>query len=173
MSPASPWCVRPARPADVPAIVSMKQAWAFEDGSFDLFTADQDEWSHQMFGATPRFHALLAHDGDVVAAMLLYRERSVPGWLNSVISVLDLYTKPAYRRTYAARSLMAEVTRIAVRASAPLIELTVHRENPARKFYERLGFEHVHEALTYMVAGPAINILAADAPQSERGPAIA
>jgi ribosomal protein S18 acetylase RimI-like enzyme len=68
-----------------------------------------------------------------------------------VITIVGLYTKPAYRRRSIATALVTQIGHLAVAGDIRLIELTVHRDNLARQFYERLGFQHVPEAVAYMV----------------------
>lgn len=48
----------------------------------------------------------------------------------------------------------------AVEKGIPLIQLNVHENNPARRFYRRLGFGHLRECLTYAIGGQAMLQLA-------------
>jgi ribosomal protein S18 acetylase RimI-like enzyme len=49
---------------------------------------------------------------------------------------------------------------------AAFIELTVDKDNEARKFYERVGFAHVSQCMAYVAAQPALRALAASSPAS-------
>ena len=53
-----------------------------------------------------------------------------------------------------------EAATVAVEQSGPLVQLTVLPDNPARKFYHRLGFRHLRECLTYAIGGEPMTALA-------------
>jgi GNAT superfamily N-acetyltransferase len=64
-------------------------------------------------------------------------------------------------------ALMRAVARVAVERGCPRLDLQVLDWNPARHFYERLGFEPLRAWLPYRLAGDALPALAA-APTVER-----
>lgn len=50
---------------------------------------------------------------------------------------------------------------IAMAEGVPLIQLNVHEGNSARQFYDRAGFQHLPECLTYAIGGGRMRDLAA------------
>ncbi len=55
---------------------------------------------------------------------------------------------------------MARVAALAHDLGSPIVELTVRADNPAQEFYQRSGFAHLPQCLTYVLAGPALAALA-------------
>jgi len=55
---------------------------------------------------------------------------------------------------------VSAVAAAAIERGIPLIQLTVMDDNPARRFYRCLGFEHLKECLTYAIGGQPMLTLA-------------
>ena len=57
----APVCrVRPAVPADIPALMRMKYDLACEDGTADCIGASDQDWLRDGFGSNARFTAAVA-----------------------------------------------------------------------------------------------------------------
>ena len=56
--------------------------------------------------------------------------------------------------------MVAQIAAYAHGLGSPIVELTVHADNPAQAFYQRSGFQHLPQCLTYVLAGPALEALA-------------
>lgn len=147
---------RPARPADIPALMRMKAALAADDGCVESALAGKSDWFDHLFGPTPRFAALVAERSETVAGMLIYGDRFFPGWSGSAITVHDLFVDPLHRRQGIATALLRHLAQEAIKRNAMLMELTVRENNPARRFYDRTGFQHLAHCLTYVITGPAL-----------------
>ncbi|HUH86114.1 MAG TPA: GNAT family N-acetyltransferase [Stellaceae bacterium] len=152
--------VRPARPGDVPVLYRMKQALTREEGNDAVLRASERDWTRDGFGPDARFRIFVAEADDAVVAMATYSEVYLTALGGTVFSVQDLYVDPAWRRHGLGRALLAQVATAAIEHGIPLIQLNVLESNAARKFYRRLGFQHLRECLTYAVGGKPMLALA-------------
>lgn len=153
-------CIRRAEPADVPTIARMKMDLAREQGAPEAVRATELDWQRDLFGPGAHFAVLLAECDRDIAGLLIYGEKFYPAWGEPTISIYDVYVTPAYRRRGVGATLLQHLARQAIGNHTLLMELTVHDENPARRFYHQLGFQHLPQCLTYMLTGPALLQLA-------------
>lgn len=93
--------------------------------------------------------------------MVIYSQRAYTGWPEPALYIRDLLAERDHRRHGIARALLARVAADAVALGSPMIELTVHANNPAREFYRRAGFELVDHCQHYVAAGTALVALVA------------
>ena len=75
----------------------------------------------------------------------------------------DLYVTPEARRYGVGRKLLATVAKLAAERGCRRVDLNVLNWNPARDFYQRIGFKHLEEWLPYRLTGAALAALAAQA----------
>jgi len=155
--------VRPAIPADIPALRRLKKKLLALEDSLHIGTASEQDWRRDGFGPTAKFTALVAEVDGAVIGMAIYSQRGFPGWDGVSFFMHDLYVEEAHRKRGCARALMARLAAEAQAHNASFIELTVDKANSARKFYERVGFSHVRHCMTYIAAQPALDELAAAA----------
>ncbi len=101
--------------------------------------------------------------------MVTYEKRGFPGWNGTALFMHDLYVEEAHRGRGCARALMAHLAGVAQAEGAAFIELTVDKDNQAREFYERVGFAHVSQCMSYVAAQPALRQLAARQPITSPG----
>lgn len=142
----------------------MKLELARAEGHGDVLRASERDWARDGFGPDARFRAIIAERGAEPVGMATYSEVYVTALGGAVLSLQDLYVAPGARRLGAGRALVAHVAAAAVGRGLPLLQLNVMAENPARKFYRRLGFGHLSECLTYAVGGEAMLALALPLP---------
>ena len=83
-----------------------------------------------------------------------------PAWVGPPFALDDLFVTPKNRGHGIGKALLARAAAETLRRGAPFIELIVRAENPARRLYERVGFEPVRGAVTYVLAGNALAALA-------------
>ena len=94
--------------------------------------------------------------------------RIITGWDGPVIFLQDLVVEPAFRAHGVASALVARVAALAREIGSPIVELTVRADNErAQAFYQRQGFAPLPQCLTYVLAGPALVSLAAQAEREE------
>jgi GNAT superfamily N-acetyltransferase len=157
-----PFHVRPAGPADVPALMRLKRALAEGEDSLHAVRASAADWLRDGFGIHANYTAFVAEiaGGDRVVGMATCTRRMVTGWSGPVVFLQDLFVEPEFRRHGVATALVARVAAFASEIGSPIVELTVRADNPAREFYHRHGFAHLDLCLTYVLAGPALSELA-------------
>ena len=155
--------IRMAAPADIPALMRMKRELAVLEGTEAVVLANAGDWLRDGFGPQARFFSLVAEQDGISLGMLTCSERRFTGWVGATYVVQDLYVDPAHRNCGIGRALLAAVTAQAHARQVPLIELIVRADNPARRFYERLGLQPVTNCLPYVLVGPALTELAGSA----------
>jgi ribosomal protein S18 acetylase RimI-like enzyme len=161
--PPATFAIRAATPADIPALCRMKTKLLALEDSLHIGTASEQDWRRDGFGPAAKFTALVAETDGAVVGMAIYSQRRFPGWDGTSFFMHDLYVEEEHRGRGCARALMARLAAEAQAQNAAFIELTVDKSNNARKFYQRLGFNHVSHCMTYVAAQPAMQQLAATA----------
>jgi ribosomal protein S18 acetylase RimI-like enzyme len=161
------FCVRPAQLADIPELMRLKRLLAQGENSLHAVRATMADWLRDGFGPNAGFNAFVAQNygkaaGDSIIGMAICSQRVITGWNGPVIFLQDLFVQPDARQRGVAGALMARVARLARDIGSPIVELTVRSDNPtAQIFYMGAGFMPLPQCLTYVLAGPALNALAA------------
>jgi len=160
--PPAAFRVRAARPADVPALMRLKRLLAEGENSLHAVRATAADWLRDGFGPGAGFTAFVAEDvvATIVIGMATCSQRAITGWSGPVVFLQDLFVEPQYRKHGIASALVARVAAHARDLGSPIVELTVHADNPAQAFYQRSGFQHLPHCLTYVLSGPALDTLA-------------
>jgi ribosomal protein S18 acetylase RimI-like enzyme len=158
-----PVLVRQAIATDVAAIACLKAAFAREEDVLHVLEASEDDWQRDLFSPVAHFTALMAESGGEAVGILIYAEKFYPGWNGVTLVIHDLYVLPEWRRRRIATTLLSQLAAHAVSHNIPIMELNVREDNPARAFYSRAGFQHLPQCLTYLIALPALQDLAAAA----------
>jgi ribosomal protein S18 acetylase RimI-like enzyme len=159
-APASKLRIRPATPADVPDLFRMKRDLASAEGNEGVLRATERDWLRDGFGPAARFRCFVAEQASALIGMVTYSENYMTALGGPIFTIQDLYVAPGRRKLGAGRALLAKVAAAALEGGVPLIELSVLDSNPARKFYRRLGFQHLAECLTYAIGGEPMLALA-------------
>jgi ribosomal protein S18 acetylase RimI-like enzyme len=155
--------VRPARPADIASLFRIKRELTHAAGAEATLRATERDWLRDAFGSAPHFQLFVAESGGDIVGMTAFTRIYMTALGGMVLVIQDLFVAPEYRKRSVGRALVAEVAAVAIAESIPLIELNVAADNPARKFYRRLGFQHLKECLTYAVGGGGMLDLALSA----------
>jgi ribosomal protein S18 acetylase RimI-like enzyme len=165
---AVPVNIRKAQPRDVPALMRLKRLLAEGEDALHALSATEADWLRDGFGAKPGFTAFVAERTDTttgsesaIIGMATCSQRVVTGWNGPVLFLQDLFVEAEYRAQGIARALVARVAALARELGSPIVELTVHADNPAQQFYLSTGFQHLPQCLTFVIAGPALDKLAA------------
>jgi GNAT superfamily N-acetyltransferase len=156
------FCVRAAQPADIPALMRLKRLLAQGEDSLHAVRASAADWLRDGFGAHAGFTAFVAQteNPDIVIGMATCSRRIITGWSGPVVFLQDLFVEQDYRQHGVAAALVARVAAFARDLGSPIVELTVRADNPAQVFYQRNGFAHLPQCLTYVLAGSALAELA-------------
>ena len=149
--PSSPdplFRVRPAEPADIPALMRLKRLLAADENSLHAVRASAADWLRDGFGPYPGFTAFVAEieGGKAVVGMATLSRRTITGWSGPVVFLQDLYVEPGIIANTASRGRWWRgVAAFAHDLGSPIVELTVRADNSgvASNSYRRSGFEHL------------------------------
>ncbi|MBF0187924.1 MAG: GNAT family N-acetyltransferase [Magnetococcales bacterium] len=148
-----PFTIRPAIREDCPTILRFIQELALFEKEPDAVEATVADLERDGFGEGGRyFEALIAEDdrGEPVGFALFFPTYST--WKGrSGLYIEDLYVTPQQRTRGVGRKLVERVMEIARERRCGRLELAVLDWNPARAFYDRLGFQYMQEWLNYRI----------------------
>jgi GNAT superfamily N-acetyltransferase len=154
--------IRFATADDVGLLLQLIRELAIFERQPDAVVATEADLLRHGFGVERQFEAILAFlDGEPAGVALFHARFST--WVGRPCFYLeDLYVVEAARRHGVGRRLMARLAAIAVERGWGRIDFQVLDWNPARRFYERLGMQHVDEWLRYGGDEAALRRLAAE-----------
>ena len=154
--------IRPARPADVPAIYQLIVDLAEYERSGPEVTGTREDLHRSLFGPDPAVFAHVAeHEGQVVGFALWFLNYST--WLcQHGIYLEDLYVTPRLRGQGLGRALLAELAALCVERGYDRLQWWVLDWNePALGFYARLGARPMDEWTVHRLTGEPLRALAA------------
>jgi len=162
-NPAARVVIRGATSADAATIVRLVHELATFEGLADWVRITEADVLRDGFGSRHRFECLLAEIGDEAVGMALYfpTYSTFEGCANLYIE--DLYLAEAARGHGVGKQMLARLAAIALERGCRRLDLQVLDWNPARGFYNRLGFRHKEGWLPYRLSGEALAQLAAAA----------
>jgi GNAT superfamily N-acetyltransferase len=156
--------IRPATPADVPAIAALIRALAeYEKLAHEVVLDEADLHAH-LFGPRPAAEVLVAEaDGRAVGFALFFPTYSTflgkPG-----IYLEDLFVVPECRGRGLGKGLLVALAKLAADRGCGRLEWAVLDWNePSIRFYQSLGAVPKDEWVLYRLAGDALHALAATA----------
>jgi GNAT superfamily N-acetyltransferase len=154
--------LRAATAADVDEILALIRELAEYERSPRDVTATPADLLRDGFGEHPRFHVLLACEGQKVAGFAFYFFTYSTWRAQPTLYLEDLFVRPAYRRRGLGLMLMRRLADEAVNTGCGRFQWQVLDWNePAVRFYETLGAKVLREWWTVRVEGSAIAKLAA------------
>ncbi len=141
--------IRSASPADIPAIIDLqRQTWwiTYEP----IVGREQCDFMFNELYTQPSLERQMTVLGHLF--LLLEREQELLGFASGseqaqekLFRLHKLYVAPAAQGTGAGRRLLAAVEERAKAEGAAELRLNVNRYNPARYFYEKMGFEVLYQ----------------------------
>ncbi|HZS84781.1 MAG TPA: GNAT family N-acetyltransferase [Stellaceae bacterium] len=154
--------IREAVPSDAGALLGLIKDLAAYERQPDAVAATEADLLRDGFGTERRFEAVLAAvDGRAAGFALFFPNYST--WEGRAgLYLEDLFVAEWARRYGVGRRLIACLAAIAVRRGWTRLDLSVLDWNPARGFYERLGFAYRQEWLPYRLDRAALRRLAAE-----------
>ena len=156
--------IRPATPADIPAIIHLIRALSDYEKLSHQVVVDEARLREHLFGARPYAEVLLAEEaGHVVGYALSFHTYST--FLGRPSLYLeDLFVLPEHRGRGHGKALLARLARIAVERGCGRFEWMVLDWNtPAIQFYESLGAALAPEWQLCRMTGDALQQFAATA----------
>jgi GNAT superfamily N-acetyltransferase len=162
VTPARPSVtVRPATVDDVELLHRFSIDLATYEDAPGAVTASPQSLARDGFGQDPQFAALIAERAGKPVGFALYTFNYSVWTAARGIFIEDIWVVPEERRNGVARALMQALARECVAKGYRRIDLNVLDWNPARGFYERLGFKWIRTWLPYRLNGEALEKLAA------------
>lgn len=153
--------VRPATPADVPAIMALIRELADYERLSHEVVGDERLLSEHLFGARPAAHVLMGEVDGLVAGFALYFTSFSTFLTRPGIYLEDLYVRPTARGAGLGRALLTRLAALAVERGCGRLEWSVLDWNePAIAFYRARGAVPMDGWTTYRVTGPALAALA-------------
>jgi ribosomal protein S18 acetylase RimI-like enzyme len=153
--------VRPASPADVPAILRFITELAEYEREPDAVKATETSLHAALFATEPHVFAHVVEvDGDVVGTAIWFLNFSTWEGTHGVY-LEDLYVSPSARGRGAGRALLAALAGVCVDNGYARLELSVLDWNlPAIGFYRSIGAAGMDDWTVQRVTGPALQDLA-------------
>lgn len=154
--------LRPARPEDVPLLVSLIRELAEYEQLLHEVEADATALHDHLFGARPCVEVILAEWEGTVAGFALFFSNYSTFLTKPGLYLEDLYVRPALRGHGIGKALLVELARIAVSRGCKRLDWSVLDWNtPARGFYESLGAHPMDQWTGYRLSGDNLKRLAA------------
>lgn len=151
--------VRAASPNDVHSIYLMLRESAVEQGSQESLCATEDNLIEDGFGREPRFQVLIAEQNGEAIGLALYFFIYSTWTSRNGVYLEDLYVKPEFRKQGVARGLIQQLARVAQENHCGRMMWLVLRNNPAVKFYQRLGAAALAEWMPMQMKSAEIEAL--------------
>jgi GNAT superfamily N-acetyltransferase len=155
--------IRPAIPADVPAVLALIRALARYEKLEHEVVGTEDDLRHHLFGPTPRAEALVAtegDDGDTLVGLALYFHNFSTFLCKPGLHLEDLFVLPEQRGKGYGVALLGALAGIAIERGCGRLEWAVLDWNePAKGFYRSLGAEEMSDWRIMRVTGEALETL--------------
>jgi GNAT superfamily N-acetyltransferase len=154
--------IRDATAADAGTIVWMIRALAEYESLLEQVGIEEADVLRDGFGPHPCFECLLAEIASDPVGFALYLADYSTFAGRAGIFVEDLFVAEAARGRGIGRRLLARIAALAQERGASSLNLNVLDWNPARAFYQRLGFEDSTRWQPCHLSGGALDRLAAE-----------
>ena len=156
----TPIVVRSATIKDVGLLHRFSVDLATYEDEPHAVTSTPDTLARDGFGRDPQFAALIAERGETAVGYVLYTFNYSVWTAARGIFIEDIWVVPGERRGGVARALMQALAQECAAQGYRRIDLNVLDWNPARAFYEKLGFRWIRNWLPYRLSGEALEKLA-------------
>lgn len=152
--------VRAATVDDVDLLHRFSVELATYEDEPDAVTSTPQTLARDGFGGDPKFGALIAERSNEPVGFLLYTFNYSVWTAARGVFIEDIWVVPEARRGGVARALMAALAKECIAKGYRRIDLNVLDWNPARGFYEKIGFKWIKTWLPYRLSGEALQALA-------------
>lgn len=153
----TPFTLRPAAPADLPAIVGLIRELAEFEHLAHLVVVTPESLHPQLFGPKPAAEAVVAEVGAQVVGFALFFTNFSTFLGRPGLYLEDLYVQPAHRGTGLGRALLQHLGALAVARGCGRFEWSVLDWNEnAIRFYEKMGATVMPEWRICRVTGEAL-----------------
>jgi GNAT superfamily N-acetyltransferase len=160
----APHTLRPATPADLPAIVGLIRELAVFEQLEHLVVATPESMHPHLFGPRPAAEAVVGEVGGVVVAFALFFTNFSTFLAQPGLYLEDLYVQPAHRGTGLGKALLQHLGGLAVERGCGRFEWCVLDWNEnAIRFYQRMGATVMPDWRICRVTGDALLAFASGA----------
>jgi GNAT superfamily N-acetyltransferase len=161
---AAGFSIRPAREADVGAVLRMIRALAEFERLSHLVVATEADLQAALFGPRPAAEVLIAWDGATPAGFALFFHNFSTFLGRRGLWLEDLWVEPAHRRRGCAQALLRRLAGVAIERDCGRFEWAVLDWNTAAiDFYRSLGATVLPDWRIVRVVGPELRSLATPA----------
>ncbi|MCS6806923.1 MAG: GNAT family N-acetyltransferase [Acidobacteriota bacterium] len=157
-----------ATDADVPLILSLiKELAEYERLSHEV-VATEEQLRNELFGERPVAEVIIGYVEDQPVGFALFFHNMSTFLGRRGLYLEDLYVKPEFRGRGFGRAMLVYLARLAVKRGCGRLEWAVLDWNePAIRFYEKLGAVAMHEWTIYRLSGEALHRLAAQGAENQ------
>jgi GNAT superfamily N-acetyltransferase len=149
--------LRPATPADVPAIVGLIRELAEFEKLLHLVVTTPESLLPQLFGPRPAAEAVVGEVGGQVVAFALFFSNFSTFLGRPGLYLEDLYVQPAHRGTGLGKALLRHLGALAVERGCGRFEWSVLDWNAgAIDFYQAMGAQVLPDWRICRITGPAL-----------------
>ena len=148
---------------DIPLILEFVRGLAEYERHSDYVKATEQRIRENIFGTKPVAEVLFAYENDTAVgfAVFFYTFSTFVGLPGLYLE--DLFVKPEARGKGVGRALLRYLAKLAKEQDCYRIEWAVlHWNEPAIRFYQRLGAVPMDEWNVYRLSGDALDRLAAE-----------
>ena len=165
-----PLLIDPATPADVPLLLCLIRELADYERLLHDVRARPEQLQRHLFGPRPYAEAVVARAGDEPVGFALWFHNYSTFEGRPGLYLEDLFVRPAHRGRGHGEALLRYLARLAVERDCARLEWAVLDWNePAIRFYRKLGAVAMDDWTVQRVAGDALRALAGPPPASSGG----
>ena len=152
--------IRPATPADVPAIAGLIRSLAVYEKLEHEVVLTEERLRDHLFGPRPAAEVLLVEDGGSAVGFALFFQNYSTFLGRPGLYLEDLFVKPEFRGKGYGKALLAALARLALERGYGRLDWAVLDWNePAIGFYQKLGAKAMNEWTVYRLTGEALERL--------------
>ncbi len=161
VAPRRRFRIEPASEADLPVILHMIRALAEYERLSHLVVATESGLREALFGPQPAAGAVIAFAGEEPAGFAVFFRNFSTFHGRAGTYLEDLYVEPAWRGKGIGRRLLAHVAAVAAERGCERLEWAALDWNePAVRFYKRIGAERLDDWTVFRLDGEALSRLA-------------
>ena len=152
--------IRPATPADIPAIARLIRALAEYERLSHAVVFEETALHDHLFGPRPYCEVLLAQEGDEVVGFALFFHNYSTFVGKPGIYLEDLFVEPTHRGQGHGKELFLAVARLAAERGCGRLEWAVLDWNePSIAFYRKMGATALDDWTTYRLSEESLKAL--------------